>query len=158
MRFESIVPHGYSETEVDSQRKIRLIAQPVEIISGMRARGMLEDLTQPKYSALRVAFPSTHLIPGALLLEALTELAGMPFLRMPENEGRTGILAGVDKVRFAQEIKPGESVKLEALIVNLHSSFCLVRTRAFLSSGILAARAEILLALDDKPKQSLFWI
>lgn len=64
-------------------------------------------------------FPGEPVMPGVLILEALAQTGSIPLLKMPEFEGKTGYLGGIDKVKFRQKVVPGDVLRLEMEIVKL---------------------------------------
>lgn len=62
-------------------------------------------------------FPGEPVMPGVLILEALAQTGSIPLLKMPEFEGKTGYLGGIDKVKFRQKVVPGDVLRLEMEII-----------------------------------------
>lgn len=76
-------------------------------------------------------FPDYSVFPGVLMMEALAQAACCCVFADPSNEVRVGFLAGLDKARFREQVKPGDTVRLEASIVQSNGKFCKAEVRAF---------------------------
>lgn len=137
-----ILPHG---------RRFRFIDQIIEVQYGKRAVGMLADLTRPEYDWMKDHFPSYVVVPGAILLEALAEVGGIAILGLPENKDKIAMLTGGDRLRWRREVRPGDIVRLETEITNLHSKFGRGYGRALLNNQVIAAEGIITFSISDRP-------
>lgn len=64
-------------------------------------------------------FPGIPVMPGVITMEALAQAGAVAVLSMPEFQGKTGFLAGIDKARFKQKIFPGDTIRLECELIKL---------------------------------------
>ena len=152
MEYELLVPSGVDiEQIIPHRRPFRFIDQILEVEFGKRATALLNDLSTPEYDWIRSHFPSYHLVPGVILLEALAEVGGIAILGLPENRNKIALLTGADRVRWHKEIKPGDIVKLEAEITHLHSRFGRGFGRAILDDNNVALEGLITFYILDKP-------
>lgn len=94
-------------------------------------------------------FPSYHVLPGVLIIEALAQVAAIVVLMQPENKGRIGFLGAVNKARFRRQIRPGDQVVLESHITRVRGSFAFVEGTAKVGDEV-AATVELTLALGPK--------
>ena len=77
-------------------------------------------------------FPGEPVMPGVLIVEALAQAGSIPLLKLPDFEGQTAYLGGLNKVKFRQKVVPGDVLRLQVDIVKLKkfagiglwSSFC----------------------------------
>jgi 3-hydroxyacyl-[acyl-carrier-protein] dehydratase len=63
-------------------------------------------------------------------------------------EGKVGLFAGIDKVRFKRVCKPGDRLRLEAEVTAVHGAVGRARVTATVD-GQLACRGELLFAVVD---------
>jgi len=66
-------------------------------------------------------FPNFPVFPGVLLIEAMAQVCGILGFKSENktpDDGSIYLLAGIDNVRFKQQVMPGDQVVLEAKIVS----------------------------------------
>lgn len=87
-----------------------------EVIPGKEIVGFKNTTINESY--FQGHFPDNPVVPGVLLLESLAQLTAIMYGIAMENEGsqRIGYLAGIEKFRFRQVIKPGVSMMLYAKV------------------------------------------
>jgi 3-hydroxyacyl-[acyl-carrier-protein] dehydratase len=61
-------------------------------------------------------FPEYAVMPGVLIVEAIAQVGAVVLLSMPENAGRIVFFAGIDKVRFKRQVRPGETIRMQCEI------------------------------------------
>ena len=90
-------------------------------------------------------FPGAPVMPGVLMIEALTQVAAVLLLER-EGGGCQVFLRGVDKAKFRRQVTPGDQLQLEvtvgrrrAPLVRVH---CVART-----AGAVVAETDLLLEL-----------
>lgn len=91
-------------------------------------------------------FPEQPIMPGVLIIEALAQTGGLALLARPENRGKQGLLAGVDKFRFRRPVVPGDTLRLEVSVEKLRGPLVRIIGKA-LVEGQLAAEGEIVVAM-----------
>ena len=98
-------------------------------------------------------FPNNPIFPGVIIIEALGQASGiLGFVSMnktPE-EGSIYVLAGVDKVRFRERIRPGDNIDLFSKVVSEKRGIWKFDCRAELDNKLVCS-ATILCA-DRKAK------
>ena len=52
-------------------------------------------------------FPDYAVMPGVLIVEACAQVGAVALLSLAENRGRIAFFAGIDKVRFKRQVRPG---------------------------------------------------
>ncbi|HMA36964.1 MAG TPA: 3-hydroxyacyl-ACP dehydratase FabZ [Chloroflexia bacterium] len=87
--------------------------------------------------------PGYPLMPGVLMVEALAQVAGIVVLSLPENHGKMGFFAGIDKIRFKRQVKPGDTLRLEVTITRLRLPICQASVQATVE-GEVACAGEIM--------------
>lgn len=64
-------------------------------------------------------FPSLPIMPGVLQIEAMAQTAGLYVLSKPENRGKMGLFAGIDKARFKRPVVPGDQLRMEITMLKI---------------------------------------
>jgi 3-hydroxyacyl-[acyl-carrier-protein] dehydratase len=99
-------------------------------------------------------FPGNPVMPGVLIVEALAQTATLAAASAPASsaagsmEGKIGLFAGIDKVRFKRVVKPGDTLRLEAEIIAVHGPVGRAKVKAMVD-GQLACRGELMFAIVD---------
>lgn len=135
-QIKQIIPHRYPFLLVD---KI------IEIDEGKRVVGIKNvTVNEPFFQG---HFPEYPVMPGVLILEALAQTGAIAVLGQEENKGKIGFLAGVDKCRFKQQVKPGDQLRLEIEIIRMKGSIGKGKGVATVD-GKVACEAEIMFAIQ----------
>ncbi len=90
-------------------------------------------------------FPGQPIMPGVLIIEAMAQATGLLGFRTMGEEPQTDllyILTGVDKVKFKQQVIPGDQLELHAELLRHKGKLWIFKTEARVD-GKLAASAEI---------------
>lgn len=93
-------------------------------------------------------FPSTPIMPGVLMLEAMAQAGGYAILAGGEPTGRLGFLAAIDRARFRKKVVPGGILKVETSISKVFGPFVKAIGKTFYE-GELAAEAEITFTIGE---------
>lgn len=93
-------------------------------------------------------FPGNPVMPGVLIVEALAQTATLAAASTGAAEGKIGLFAGIDKVRFKRVVKPGDTLHLEAEIIAVHGPVGRAKVVAKVA-GHLACRGELMFAIVD---------
>jgi len=93
-------------------------------------------------------FPGSPLMPGVLMIEALTQVAAVLLLEQSETPNTARVwLRGVDNAKFRRQVVPGDRLKLEVSLGRCRTG--LARAHAVASAaGQTVAEAELLLAVE----------
>ena len=91
-------------------------------------------------------FPQEHVMPGVLILEAMAQVGAVAILALPENRGKTAYFAGIDKAKFKQMVRPGDTLELETTIIRSKGPIGVGEAIATVN-GKLAAKAELTFAV-----------
>ncbi len=99
-------------------------------------------------------FPGAPVMPGVLILEAMAQAAAILSFKTknyaPEDIGVV-YFAGIDGARFKKPVRPGDQLVLKIEIVREMRGIWKYTGRAEVD-GALAAEAELMATLRDKPK------
>ncbi|MCS1392844.1 3-hydroxyacyl-ACP dehydratase FabZ [Lysinibacillus boronitolerans] len=107
-QIQAILPHRYPFLLVD---------RIVELEEGKRAVGMKNVTMNEEF--FKGHFPQYPVMPGVLIVEALAQISAVIMLTKVGNEGRLGLLAGIDHCRFKKQVKPGDQLHLEVEITRV---------------------------------------
>lgn len=107
-QIQAILPHRYPFLLVD---------RIVELEEGKRAVGMKNVTMNEEF--FKGHFPQYPVMPGVLIVEALAQVSAVIMLTKVGNEGRLGLLAGIDHCRFKKQVKPGDQLYLEVEITRV---------------------------------------
>lgn len=125
-QIQAILPHRYPFLLVD------LI---MELEEGKRAVGMKNVTINEAFFTGH--FPQYPVMPGVLIVEALAQVSAIIMLTKAGNEGRLGLLAGIDHCRFKKQVKPGEQLRLEVDITRVKGAVGKGRGIATVDGGIV---------------------
>jgi len=107
-QLQAILPHRYPFLLVD---------RIVELEEGKRTVGLKNVTINEEF--FKGHFPQYPVMPGVLIVEALAQVSAVIMLTKAGNEGRLGLLAGIDHCRFKKQVKPGDQLHLEVEITRV---------------------------------------
>lgn len=94
-------------------------------------------------------FPEKKIMPGVLIVEAMAQCGGILLYHSVDNpENKFVLLSRITNARFRRAVVPGDTLRLEAEIVQIRRRFCELKTRALVGEEV-AAEAEIFAAILD---------
>lgn len=91
-------------------------------------------------------FPDYPVTPGVLMIEMLAQAGCVAMLALPENKGKLGLFAGIDKAKFKRQVVPGDVLKLEVEIIKVKGPIGVGKGIATVD-GQKAVAAEITFAI-----------
>lgn len=95
-------------------------------------------------------FPNYPLMPGVLIIEALAQASGILLLKnKPEARGKLNLFLGIDKVRFRQQVRPGDTLKLICELLSIKKNICKVYGKALVKEKVVC-EGELLLGFFDQ--------
>lgn len=136
-KIKEIIRHRYPFLLVD---------RILEIEEGKRAVGIKNVTANEDF--FNGHFPNYPVMPGVLIVEALAQVSAVVMLTKEGNEGRLGLLVGIDKCRFKQQVKPGDQLRLEVEITRLKGPIGKGKGIATVD-GTLVCETEITFAFGD---------
>lgn len=132
-QIQEIIPHRYPFLLVD---KILSINEEGTEIIGQKAVSANE-------MHFVGHFPQKHVMPGVLIVEALAQTGCVLLLSKPENKGKIGYFAGINKMKFKRQVIPGDVLTLKAKLIRNKGGFCISEVEATVD-GEVAAVGEIM--------------
>ena len=102
--IKAVIPH---------REPFLLIDRIEEYVPGESAVGYL-DVTSEMFW-VPGHFPDYAVMPGVLIVEACAQVGAVALLSLDENRGRIAFFAGIDKVRFKRQVRPGDTLRMETL-------------------------------------------
>ncbi|MCX5646702.1 MAG: UDP-3-O-acyl-N-acetylglucosamine deacetylase [Phycisphaerae bacterium] len=139
-RIQKILPHRYPMLLVD---KI------IEVEGDTRIKGIKNVTFNEQF--FQGHFPSTPIMPGVLIVEAMAQVSGLLFAQRLEHTGKLAMLLSMDNVRFRRAVVPGDQLVLIAETVRLRRRTAHCRCQA-LVGDVVVAEAEIKFMLVDDEK------
>ena len=137
LEVPAILPHRYPFLLVD---------RVVEIEIGRRIVALKNvTVNEPFFNG---HFPGRPLMPGVLLCEAVVQAGGiLAHATAPDTmvRGKIAMLTALDRVRFRQQVIPGDQLLLEVALMRRHGPFWKMRG-VVLIAGKVAAELEFTLA------------
>lgn len=134
-----ILPHRYPFLLVDRVT----VFEPDTRIVGVKNVTATEPYLSPPDDRGRQVLPPT------ILTEAIAQVGGILILAKPENAGRLVYFRGIERVRFKDAAKPGDSVEIEVRVVRLRSRMGVLTGFARVGTRLLV-RGTMTFALGPK--------
>ena len=136
-KIKEIIRHRYPFLLVD---------RILELEEGKRAVGIKNVTANEDF--FNGHFPNYPVMPGVLIVEALAQVSAVVMLTKEGNQGRLGLLVGIDKCRFKQQVKPGDQLRLEIEITRSKGPIGKGKGIATVD-GTLVCETEITFAFGD---------
>lgn len=93
-------------------------------------------------------FPGYAVMPGVLIVEAMAQVGAIALLSLPENRGRIALFAGIDKVRFKRQVRPGDTLKMEVRIIKSRGALGFGEGRAYVGDELVCS-GELMFAIKS---------
>lgn len=95
-------------------------------------------------------FPNVPLMPGVLMLEALTQTASVLLLARPGTTASTDVaLRGVEDVKFRRHVVPGDRLTVEVTIDRVRGPIARVRGQAEVDGAVVVEATLVMAVRDD---------
>jgi 3-hydroxyacyl-[acyl-carrier-protein] dehydratase len=139
-RILQILPHRWPFVMVDRVTEI----VPHELIRGHKA----VSINEPWFPG---HFPSNPIMPGMLVVEALSQIGGiLAYASEPfDQESSLLYFLGIDKVKFRRPVIPGDRLDLEVTVVQHRTNVWKLKGEASVD-GTLCAQGELLASVVDR--------
>lgn len=136
-QIQEIIPHRFPFLLVD---------RIDEIEWGTRAVGIKNvTMNEPFFQG---HFPDYPVMPGVLIVEALAQVGAVAMLGTDEHRGKIAFFAGINKVRFKRQVKPGDTLQLEVEVGRVRRGIG-TGTGTATVDGEVAAQGELMFAIVD---------
>jgi 3-hydroxyacyl-[acyl-carrier-protein] dehydratase len=139
LQIQAIIPH---------REPFLLVDRIVELEEGKRIVGM--RYVNPNEAYLRGHFPNYPVMPGVLVVEALAQTGAVLVMRNPTNAGKIPFFARIDNCRFREQVRPGDTLRLEVEATTSRGPVGKAHARA-LVGGKVVAEADLTFAFGDAP-------
>ena len=126
-QIQAIIPH---------RRPFLLVDRIVALEPGKRIVGE-KDVSLSHDDFLRGHFPDYPVMPGVLIVEALAQTGVVLALQDPANAGKTPFFARVDNCRFRQQVRPGDTLRLEVDVTWVRGPAGKVHGRALVGDSLV---------------------
>ncbi len=137
-QIKELIPHRYPFLLVD---------RVIELDEGKRAVGIKNvSANEPFFQG---HFPDYPIMPGVLIIEAMAQVGCVAMMSMNENKGKLGVFAGIDKVRFKKEVRPGDVLTMEVEMISVRRNIGKAIGKAYVKEE-LACSGELMFALVQK--------
>ena len=137
-QIQALIPHRPPFLLVDSIVEL----DPGKRIVGLKAVSIDSD------TYLQGHFPGYPVMPGVLIVEALAQTGAVLVMHDPNNAGKLPFFARIDNCRFRQQVRPGDTLRLEIEVTSFRDPVGKARGRALVGDK-LACEADLTFALGD---------
>ena len=130
-----VIPHRHPFLLVDTIE---------ELEAGVRAVGK-KCVTYDEYY-FRGHFPNEPVMPGVLIIEALSQVGAVCILSCEQFKGKTAYFGGINQCRFKKKVVPGDVLLLEVELIKQKGPVAIAKAVATVE-GKVAASAELTVAI-----------
>jgi 3-hydroxyacyl-[acyl-carrier-protein] dehydratase len=136
-KIQEVIPHRYP---------FLLIDKVTEVIPGQKAVGIKNvTMNEPFFQG---HFPEYPVMPGVLIVEALAQVGACSILILEAYKGKIAFFAGIDRVRFRGQVKPGDTLHLTVEMTRLRGKMGKGNAIARVGDKVVAD-GEIMFAIMD---------
>ena len=135
-QIQEIIPH---------RNTMLLIDEITELEPGVRAVGRMHLSGDEVF--FDGHFPGYPILPGVFTMEALAQTGAVAILSLPEYKGKIGLFGGLDKVRFKEPVRPGDTLELSVEIIKRRGPIGIGKGVAYVN-GQKAASGELTFAIQ----------
>lgn len=128
------------------------IDRVTEVVPGKYAKGY-KNLSMNEWF-FPPHFEGAPIMPGAIMLESITQMFIMTFLTLDEYKGQFTNFVSADGVKFTRHVVPGDRLDIEAELKSFRRGIAKGTTAGYVN-GEPACRADLVITLPDVIKN---WI
>lgn len=129
--IESVLPH---------RDPFVWVSRVLECKPGVSVKAELD--VDPALPLFAGHFPDYSVLPGVIIMEALAQAASFSILVEREAEGTLGFFAGIDNAKFRNQVRPGDTLTLEATIVKSSRRMCVAEVKASVGDTVCATATQ----------------
>lgn len=129
--IESVLPH---------RDPFVWVSRVLECEPGVSVKAELD--VDPALPLFAGHFPDYPVLPGVIIMEALAQAASFSILVEREAEGTLGFFAGIDNAKFRNQVRPGDTLTLEATIVKSSRRMCVAEVKALVGDTVCATATQ----------------
>lgn len=135
-QIQEIIPHRYP---------FQLVDKITDYEPGKWAKGIkCVSVNEMQFCG---HFPTQHIMPGVLVIEALAQVGAIAILTEEENRGKIAFFGGIKNARFKKQIIPGDVIQMECEITGRKGPVGYGRAVATVD-GKIAVTAELMFAVQ----------
>ena len=116
------------------------VSRVLECEPGVSVKAELD--VSPDLPLFEGHFPDYPVLPGVIIMEALAQAASFSILVAREAEGALGFFAGIDNAKFRNQVRPGDTLTLEATIVKSSRRLCVAEVQASVGDTVCATATQ----------------
>ena len=116
------------------------VSRVLECEPGVSVKAELD--VSPDLPLFEGHFPDYPVLPGVIIMEALAQAASFSILVAREAEGALGFFAGIDNAKFRNQVRPGDTLTLEATIVKSSRRLCVAEAKASVGDTVCATATQ----------------
>lgn len=116
------------------------VSRVLECEPGVSVKAELD--VSPDLPLFEGHFPDYPVLPGVIIMEALAQAASFSILLAREAEGTLGFFAGIDNAKFRNQVRPGDTLTLEATIVKSSRRLCVAEVKASVGDTVCATATQ----------------
>jgi 3-hydroxyacyl-[acyl-carrier-protein] dehydratase len=139
-QIKAIIPHRYP---------FLLLDRVVELEPGKRVVGLKQVSQSDPF--LQGHFPEYPVMPGVLIVEALAQAGAVLVLNDSAHAGQIPFFARIDNCRFRQQVRPGDTLRLEMEVTSFRPPVGKGHASAFVEDR-LVCEADLTFALGPAPR------
>jgi len=138
-KLKRIMPHRYPMLLVD---------RILQVEGNTSIRGVKNvTINEPFFEG---HYPSTPIMPGVLIVEAMAQLSGVLIGQSMEHTGKLPVMMSLDRVRLRRPVTPGDQLVMEAEAVRVRSRSAHMRCRAYVTDNLVAEAEVKFMLVDDE--------
>lgn len=139
LAIRELIPHRYPFLLVD---------RIIELEPGKKSVGIKNVTANEPF--FQGHFPEYPVMPGVLIVEALAQTGGVALMVLDEYKDKLALFAGIDKVRFKRQVKPGDQLVMTVELGQFRRGIGTCTATATVD-GELACKGELMFALVPNP-------
>ena len=116
------------------------VSRVLECEPGVSVKAELD--VSPDLPLFEGHFPDYPVLPGVIIMEALAQAASFSILVAREAEGALGFFASIDNAKFRNQVRPGDTLTLEATIVKSSRRLCVAEVKASVGDTVCATATQ----------------